>query len=72
MVAGFMVCLYYMLRVHPILGGRLDAAWFDIAPMSAGIFGVPAGLAAVVIASLLSPAPARSSDALVDHIRAPE
>lgn len=72
MVVGFMVCLYYMLRVHPILGGRLDAAWFDIAPMSAGIFGVPAGLAAVVIASLLSPAPARSSDALVDHIRAPE
>jgi cation/acetate symporter len=72
MVAGFVVCLYYMLRVNPILGGRLDAAWFDIAPISAGIFGVPAGLAAVVIASLLSPAPARSSDALVDHIRAPE
>jgi cation/acetate symporter len=72
MVAGFVVCLYYMLRVNPILGGRLDAAWFDIAPISAGIFGVPAGLAAVVIASLLSPAPARSSGALVDHIRAPE
>ena len=72
MVAGFMVCLYYMIRVNPSLGGRLDAAWFDIAPMSAGIFGVPAGLAAIVIASLLSPAPARASDALVDHIRAPE
>ncbi|MGX4643317.1 sodium:solute symporter family protein [Massilia sp. SYSU DXS3249] len=72
MVAGFMVCLYYMIRVNPILGGRLDAAWFDIAPMSAGIFGVPAGLAAILIASLLSAPPARSSDALVDHIRAPE
>ena len=72
MTAGFMVCLYYMFRVNPILGGRLDAAWFDIAPMSAGIFGVPAGMAAIVLASLLSPRPARSSDALVDHIRAPE
>lgn len=72
MTAGFMVCLYYMFRVNPNLGGRLDAAWFDIAPMSAGIFGVPAGMAAIVVASLLSTAPARSSDALVDHIRAPE
>jgi cation/acetate symporter len=72
MIAGFMVCLYYMIRVNPMLGGRLDAAWFDIAPMSAGIFGVPAGMAAIVVASLLSAAPARASDALVDHIRAPE
>jgi cation/acetate symporter len=72
MVAGFMVCLYYMIRVHPMLGGRMDAAWFDIAPMSAGIFGVPVGLLAVLVASLLSPPPARGSDALVDYIRAPE
>jgi cation/acetate symporter len=72
MVAGFMVCLYYMIRVHPMLGGRLDAAWFDIAAMSAGIFGVPAGLLAVVVGSLLTAPPARGSDALVDYIRAPE
>jgi cation/acetate symporter len=72
MVAGFMVCLYYMIRVHPMLGGRMDAAWFDIAPMSAGIFGVPAGLLAVVVGSLLTAPPARGSDALVDYIRAPE
>jgi cation/acetate symporter len=72
MASGFLVCLYYMIRVHPMLGGRMDAAWFDIAPMSAGIFGVPAGMLAVVVASLLSPPPARGSDALVDYIRAPE
>jgi cation/acetate symporter len=70
MITGFMVCLYYMLRVNPMLGGRMDTAWFDIAPMSAGIFGVPAGMLAVVVVSLLSPAP--RSDGLVDHLRAPE
>ena len=72
MVGGFIVCLYYMIRVHPMLGGRMDAAWFDIAPMSAGIFGVPAGMLAVIVASLLTAPPARESDALVDYIRAPE
>ena len=72
MLAGFFVCLYYMIRVHPMLGGQIDAAWFDIAPMSAGIFGVPAGMLAVVVASLVTAPPARGSDSLVDYIRAPE
>lgn len=72
MIAGFLTCLYYMLRTNPILGGRMDAAWFDIAPMSAGIFGVPAGIAAVVLVSLLTAPPSRASNGLVDYIRAPE
>ena len=72
MIVGFLSCLYYMLRTNPILGGRMDAAWFDIAPMSAGIFGVPAGIAAVVLVSLLTKPPGRASDGLVDYIRAPE
>jgi cation/acetate symporter len=72
MVGGFLVCLYYMLHTNPILGGDLEAAWFHIAPISAGVFGVPAGLAILAVVSLLTPAPTRASDALVDHIRAPE
>ncbi len=72
MVAGFLTCLYYMFRTNPALGGRMDAAWFDIAPMSAGIFGVPAGIAAVVLVSLLTAPPSRASNGLVDYIRAPE
>jgi len=40
--------------------------------MSAGIFGVPAGIAAVVLVSLLTAPPSRASDGLVDYIRAPE
>jgi len=72
MIGGFLVCLYYMLHTNPILGGSADAAWFHIAPISAGVFGVPAGLAVLVIASLLSPPPSAASVGLVEHIRAPE
>ena len=72
MIAGFGVCLYYMLHSNPILGGSPDAAWFHIAPISAGVFGVPAGMAVLVVVSLLTRAPPRESAAMVDYIRAPE
>jgi cation/acetate symporter len=72
MAAGFLVCVFYMLHSNPILGGSLEAAWFHIAPISAGVFGVPAGIAALVVASLLSPAPGRAATGVVDYLRAPE
>lgn len=72
MVIGFAVCLYYMLRASPALGGSLDDAWFGILPMAAGVYGVPAGLLAVVTVSLLTPPPGRGSEGMVDYIRAPE
>lgn len=72
MLAGFAVCLYYMLRASPALGGSLDATWFGILPMAAGVFGVPAGMLGVVIVSLLTAPPSRGSEGMVDYIRAPE
>ncbi|HEV7817254.1 MAG TPA: sodium:solute symporter family protein [Janthinobacterium sp.] len=72
MLAGFGVCLYYMLHTNVILGGSSAGQWLHIAPISAGIFGVPAGLAAAAIVSWLTPAPDRRTLALIDHIRAPE
>jgi cation/acetate symporter len=72
MSAGFLVCLYYMLHTNPVLGGSGDAAWFHIAPISAGVFGVPAGLAVLVLVSLMTPPPSRASVGLVEHLRAPE
>jgi cation/acetate symporter len=72
MATGFLVCLYYMLHTNPILGGNAGATWFHIAPISAGVFGVPAGMAALVLASLLTPPPPRECVGLVEHIRAPE
>jgi cation/acetate symporter len=72
MIGGFAVCLYYMLHTHPMFGGTAAGQWFHIAPISAGIFGVPAGIAVTVVASLLTAPPGRRSDGLVDHIRSPE
>jgi cation/acetate symporter len=70
MITGLAVCVYYMLHTHPTLGGSASGQWFDIAPVSAGIFGVPAGMLAMVIVSLLTPPDARNA-AFVDHIRSP-
>ncbi len=72
MLAGFGVCLYYMLHTSTMLGGNASGQWMHIAPISAGIFGVPAGLAAAILVSWLTPAPGRRSTGLVEHIRAPE
>ena len=72
MVTGFAVCLYYMLRASPALGGNALETWFGILPMAAGVFGVPAGLFTVVVVSLLTPRPSRASAGMVDYIRAPE
>jgi cation/acetate symporter len=72
MLTGFGVCLYYMLHTSTMLGGNASGQWFHIAPISAGIFGVPAGLAAAILVSWLTPAPGRRSTGLVEHIRAPE
>lgn len=72
MVVGFTVCLFYMLHTTPIMGGNPGATWFHIAPMSAGVFGVPAGLLAIVLVSLATAPPHRTSAGLVEYIRSPE
>ncbi len=71
MVTGFAVCVYYMIHTYPALGGSALNQWFGIAPISAGVFGVPAGFIAILAVSLLTPAPDLRTDALVDHIRRP-
>lgn len=71
MIVGFSVCVYYMMRTNPALGGSSLNQWFDIAPISAGVFGVPAGFATIIIVSLLTPAPELRTNALVDHVRTP-
>jgi cation/acetate symporter len=72
MLVGFVVCVYYMMHTNPVLGGGAANQWFHIAPISAGIFGVPAGVLAIIVVSLLTPPPGRQTEALVDYIRAPE
>ena len=72
MLAGFGMCSYYMLHATPLLGGSAAGQWWHIAPISAGVFGVPAGLLTMAIVSLATRAPERRILALVDYIRAPE
>jgi cation/acetate symporter len=71
MVTGFAVCVYYMLHAAPSLGGSAEAQWWHIAPVSAGVFGVPAGLATMIVVSLLTAPPNPRCAAFVDYIREP-
>ena len=71
-VTGFVVCVYYMLHTHPLFGGNISSQWFHIAAISAGVFGVPAGMLALVGVSLLTPATDRHTLDLVDYIREPD
>jgi cation/acetate symporter len=58
MLGGLGVTLYYMLANAPAFRAwaGLPASgdlWFGIQPISAGVFGVPAGFALAVAVSLL-------------------
>jgi cation/acetate symporter len=70
MVAGLAVCMYYMYMTYPFFGVNAPK-WFDINPISAGIFGIPIGFLGVIIGSLLTPAPSKEIQQLVDHVRYP-
>jgi cation/acetate symporter len=75
MVAGLGICLYYMLHTYPqfILwfGTTKMDMWWGIAPISAGVFGVPVGLITIAIVSMLTPAPNREVQEFVEHVRYP-
>lgn len=58
MLAGLAITLYYVVAnsqaLRTLTGEPADAAlWFGIQPISAGLFGVAAGSAAIVVVSLL-------------------
>ena len=57
MLTGLVVTLYYMVAHVPGLQGVLPEAlraehlWWEIQPVSAGVFGVPVGFAATMLVS---------------------
>lgn len=82
MVAGLAVTMYYMVTTQPWLyklthGTAITPeivkanTWWDIAPISAGLFGVPIGFAVIIIVSLLTKAPGKEIQDLVEHVRYP-
>jgi cation/acetate symporter len=80
MMSGLGVTFYYMLLNQPWLRSAFGVTspvklWWDIEPISAGLFGVPVGFAVIVIVSLVSPRSSQQAqhrvDQLVEYIRYP-
>jgi cation/acetate symporter len=70
MSAGLGICAYYMYQTYPFFGVNAPL-WWDIAPIAAGFWGIPAGIIGVIVGSLISPAPSKQIQELVDHVRYP-
>ena len=76
MIAGLGITFYYMATTQPWLRSIFGVTspielWWGILPISAGVFGVPLGFAVIIIVSLLTPAPSRQVQELVEHVRYP-
>jgi len=78
MLAGIGITFFYMTQTQPWMRGMFgvtkpmaDAIWWDIQPISAGLFGVPLGFLVIIVVSLLTPKPDAQVQALVEHVRYP-
>jgi cation/acetate symporter len=79
MISGLAVCAGYMAYNLPLLRSAFgierplaDCRWWDIDPMSAGVFGVPVGFAVLVLASLATRAPDAARREFVERLRYPQ
>ena len=70
MVLGLGVTMYYMIQTYPFFGINAPL-WWDINPISSGIFGIPLGFLGVIVGSLISAPPSKEVQELVDHVRYP-
>jgi len=70
MLGGLGICMYYMYMTYPFFGVNAPL-WWDILPISAGIFGIPVGFIGVIIGTLISAPPSKEVQELVDHVRYP-
>jgi cation/acetate symporter len=71
MMAGLGTCMYYMYTTYPFFGGVAANQWFGMNPISAGVFGVPIGIITITVVSMLTPAPSKEVQELVEHVRYP-
>ncbi len=80
MIAGFGITFYYMILNQPWLreiflgvprSAPITNLWWDIQPISAGLFGVPLGFLVIFLVSLVTPAPDKKTQELVEHVRYP-
>lgn len=78
MIAGLGTTFYYMVTTQPWLRGVFgvtspiaDHIWWGIQPISAGVFGVPVGFMVIIVVSLITAAPEKAVQEMVDHVRFP-
>ncbi|MBH9552678.1 sodium:solute symporter family protein [Inhella gelatinilytica] len=76
-VAGLGITFYYMVTTQAWLRGVFGVTspielWWGIQPISAGLFGVPLGFAVIILVSLITPAPKKETQELVEHVRYPD
>ena len=76
MASGMAVTLYYLIRNEAWLRSLFGVSaapdlWFAVLPVSAGVFGVPAGFAVCVLVSLFTPAPTEFQRRFVRSLRYP-
>ncbi|QKS30877.1 MAG: VC_2705 family sodium/solute symporter [Candidatus Accumulibacter similis] len=78
MLVGLLLTLYYMVRVHfhsmpwlgiPDIGME---PWLGIQSTSAGVWGVAAGFATIIVVSLLGKPPSKDTQDFVESVRYPE
>jgi cation/acetate symporter len=64
-----------MLHTYPFFiekwGMSKMDLWFGMNPISAGVFGLPAGLLTIIIVSMLTAAPDKETQEFVEHVRYP-
>jgi cation/acetate symporter len=77
MVGGLGITVYYMIMNQTWLRGVFGITspvdlWFGIAPISAGVFGVPLGFLLIVLVSLVTPGPNAKTQELIEHVRYPD
>ncbi len=78
MAGGVGITAYYMATTQPWLRGVFgvtspiaDHIWWGIQPISAGLWGVPLGFLIIIIVSMVTPAPDKDTQDLVEHVRYP-
>ncbi len=77
MLLGLGLTCYYMVQAMPALRATLGVPgpaqlWWGIQPISAGLFGVPAGFVAAIVVSYLTPAPSPEQLSMLDRLRMPD
>lgn len=77
MLAGVLICLYYIVRLEVdhiswlgLHGLRMEP-WFGIQSIASGVWGVGLGMLVIVVVSLLTPPPSREIQDFVESVRYP-